>query len=95
MANLHGCYEAFKKLLEKINFGDKDVMFVVGDTVDYGDEPMELLCDMSVRCNVYPVMGEHDRTAFKMLKGFDEMLRSGESPNADYINEMNAWIRCV
>ena len=57
VANLHGCYEAFKKLLEKINFGDKDVLFVVGDTVDYGDEPMELLCDMSVRCNVYPVMG--------------------------------------
>lgn len=92
VANLHGCYEAFKKLLEKINFGDKDILFVVGDTVDYGDEPMELLCDMSVRCNVYPVIGEHDRTAFKMLKGFDEMLKSGESPDADYIGEMNAWI---
>lgn len=92
VANIHGCYDAFKKMLEKINFGDDDILFILGDIVDYGEGSMELIEDISVRYNVYTVAGEHDRTAYKMLKGFDEMLRSGKAPDADYISEMQEWV---
>lgn len=92
VANLHGCYGAFKRLLEKINFKDDDVMFVLGDMVDYGDESMELLEDLSVRYNIYPIAGEHDRKAYKMLKAFYSMLKDGTAPDADYIAEMNEWV---
>ncbi len=91
-ANLHGCYTKFMELLRQIKFKDKDVMYVLGDIVDHGDEPMELVCDLSMRYNVYTVAGEHDLTALRMLSGFERMLKSGEAPSAAFKSDMIAWM---
>ena len=91
VSNIHGNYSKFKELLDKISFSDNDIMYVLGDIVDYGDESMEVVCDLSVRMNVYPVMGEHDALAYKMLSGFDEMLKKGGTPDAEVITEMQSW----
>ena len=48
VSNLHGNYTKFKALLKTINFKDTDVMYVLGDIVDYGEESMELVGDLSV-----------------------------------------------
>ena len=48
VANLHGCFDKFKRLLKEIRFSDDDVMYVIGDIVDHGEEPIELLCDLSM-----------------------------------------------
>ena len=77
VSNLHGCYDKFKELLEEIRFRDRDVMYLLGDLVDYGDQPMELIADISMRYNVYPIAGEHDFTAVKMLSGMDKLLAAG------------------
>lgn len=92
IANPHGAYTQFVRLLEVINFGKDDVMFVLGDIVDYGDEPMDLLCDLTFRENIWAISGEHDRLAYRMLKGFDDMLKNGGTPDADYIAEMTDWM---
>ena len=91
ISNIHGNYTKFKEMLDKISFSDNDIMYVLGDIVDYGDETMEVVCDLSVRMNVYPIMGEHDALAYKMLSGFDEMLKNGGTPDAEFIAEMQAW----
>ncbi len=36
MSDLHGCLEKYLKMLEKINFGAEDTMYVLGDIVDRG-----------------------------------------------------------
>ena len=91
MSNLHGCYQKYKEMLAKINFKDSDILYVLGDIVDYGEQPMELIADMSMRYNVYPVVGEHDYKAVRMLREFDQMLKSGAAPNPEYIAEMTEW----
>lgn len=93
ISNIHGNYQKFKSILAQISFKDSDVMYVLGDLVDFGDESMELLADLSIRLNVYPVAGEHDFLAVRMLKGFSAMLESGAAPDADYIAEMTAWVQ--
>ena len=93
MSDLHGNYQKFLQMLEKINFSDNDVLYVNGDILDYGDEPMELIADLSVRLNVYPVAGEHDFLGARMLKGFDGMLKSGATPDPEYIAEMTQWVQ--
>ena len=93
MANLHGEYEKFKALLSQISFSDNDLLYVLGDVVDYGTESMELIADLSVRVNVYPVAGEHDFLAARMLAGFSKMLESGATPDPSYIAEMTAWVQ--
>lgn len=92
ISNPHGCYDQFVTLLETIKFGKDDVMFVLGDVVDYGPETMDLLCDLTYRENIWPVAGEHDRRAYRMLLGFDKMLKEGGTPDADYIAEMSEWV---
>jgi len=92
VSNLHGNYTKFKQLLSAISFKDTDLMYVLGDIVDYGDESMELIGDLSVRYNVYPIVGEHDYTALKMLSGFEEMVKSGETPDKKFITKMTEWV---
>lgn len=91
VSNLHGNYTKFKELLRVISFKDTDIMYVLGDIVDYGEESMELVGDLSVRYNIYPIVGEHDYTAVKMLSGFEKMLKSGDTPDKKFIGKMTEW----
>ena len=68
MADIHGCYEQYRRMLDKINFKDSDTLYVLGDVVDRGEQPMKVLHDMSMRANVYPVMGNHDYIAAILLE---------------------------
>lgn len=59
-SDLHGCLEDWKSLLKKIHFHDSDTMFVLGDCVDLGPEPIGLLHDMMQYPNVFPLLGNHE-----------------------------------
>ena len=43
VSDIHGDLERFDKLLEKISFSEEDTMYVIGDVVDRGKEPIKLL----------------------------------------------------
>ena len=68
MSDLHGRYELYRKMLESIDFSEEDELYVLGDVVDRGPEPIKLLADMSMRPNVYPILGNHDYTAACFLR---------------------------
>lgn len=91
VSDIHGCFDKFKELLTKINFTDNDIMYVLGDIVDYGEQPIELLCDLSMRVNVIPVLGERDFKAYKLLTALDRMLAEGSMPDPDVLSEMAQW----
>lgn len=93
ISDIHGNYQKFKSILAEIGFKDQDTLFILGDVVDFGESSMELIADISVRVNVFCVAGEHDFLAARMLKGFAKMLKSGASPDPDYITEMTAWVQ--
>ena len=90
-ANLHGEAARFAALLQTIRFKDSDLLYVLGDSVDFGEGAMDLLTDMSMRANVYPLAGEHDFKALRMLSGFEKMLQNGSAPTAEFSAEMTAW----
>ncbi|MBQ9801964.1 MAG: fructose-bisphosphatase class III [Clostridia bacterium] len=91
VANLHGELQRFKALLEKVRFSKSDILYVLGDTADYGADTAALLTELSMCENVYPIAGEHDFLALRMLTGFDTMLREGGMPDAEFAAEMTAW----
>ena len=97
VSNLHGHFEEYKTLLQTIRFNaDRDVLYVLGDTVDYGPDPMGLIEDMSYRLNVYPIAGEHDFTAVKMLAGYEKMqaaMAKGQAPDKEFVSELTAWVQ--
>ena len=68
MSDLHGCYEKYKKMLEKIKFNDEDTLYMLGDVVDRGDSGIKILQDMMKHKNIIPIRGNHDYLAYIMLK---------------------------
>lgn len=92
VSDIHGCFDKFKKLLKEIQFCDDDVMYVLGDIVDHGEEPIELLCDLSMRYNVIPILGDRDYKAYRLLTELNKML-SGETPDPDALSEMAEWMQ--
>lgn len=91
VANMHGALDKYKALLKTIHFSKKDVLYVLGDTADYGADAAALLTELSMCENVYPIAGEHDFLALRMLTGFDKMLKDGSMPDAEFAAEMTAW----
>ncbi len=91
MSDIHGNYVGFQRMLKEINFGDDDLLYIVGDLLDYGADSMALINDISMRTNVYSVVGDHDLLALRMLRGFSKMLESGAAPDPAFAEEIKAW----
>ena len=69
MSDLHGCYDKYVKMLEKIKFNDKDTLYILGDIVDRGPDGIKILQDViNNRINVFVLCGNHENMASRVLK---------------------------
>ena len=68
ISDIHGCYNEYQKLLRTISFSDNKTLYVLGDVVDRGPQPIKVLRDMMCRPNVIPILGNHEYMAMKCLK---------------------------
>ena len=68
MADLHGAFDKYKRMLETIDFREEDDLFVLGDVVDRGPDPVAILRDMAARANVVPITGNHEVMALRVLR---------------------------
>lgn len=68
MSDLHGCYDLYVKMLEKVNFSDDDTLYILGDVVDRGPDGIKILQHMMKRKNVIGILGNHDYTALRMFE---------------------------
>lgn len=90
ISDIHGYYEEYLELLEQIKFKETDNLYVLGDIVDKGPEPVKVLQDMMFRVNVFPILGNHDYSAMKLLMA---MKKGSESFSAEEQREMKAWMQ--
>lgn len=60
ISDIHGEYEKFIRLLEKISFSDRDTLYVLGDVLDRGPHPVKVLLKMMEMPNVIPIAGNHE-----------------------------------
>lgn len=68
ISDIHGCYNEYRKALEKVNFNANDTLYVLGDCIDRGYASVKVLQDMMNRPNVIPLVGNHEFMALKVLK---------------------------
>ena len=74
MSDLHGCYDKYIKMLEKINFSDNDTLYILGDIVDRGPDGIKILLDIYNRKNVIALRGNHDYLAHYLLYQLNPVL---------------------
>ena len=67
IGDIHGSKDKYDEMLSKISPKDTDAIFVLGDVIDIGEDSIEILQDMMYRANIYPVLGEHEYIAKKIL----------------------------
>ena len=79
VSDLHGCYEKYIKMLEKIQFRETDTLYVLGDVVDRGDGGIKILLDMIQRKNEIPLRGIHDYLAYCQIKNLTQPLQKQDT----------------
>lgn len=67
MSDLHGCYDKYMQMLEKICFSKEDTLYILGDVVDRGENGMKILLDIAKRENMFLLLGNHDLQARILL----------------------------
>ena len=67
MSDLHGHFEKYKEMLKTIKLKDSDSLFLLGNICDKGPSPFAIMQDALMRCNVFPIIGECDYKALRML----------------------------
>ena len=94
MSDIHGEYDKFLKMLEIIHFSDEDTLFILGDIIDRGEKSVELLQDLSMRFNVYPIFGNHELMALSILKKLYLEINNDTLSilNEQFIEELNNWL---
>lgn len=68
ISDIHGCYEEYRELLAKINFSQNDKLYILGDAMDRGPEPIKVIHDIMMRPNVTYIIGNHDFIMLKLMK---------------------------
>ena len=68
ISDIHGCYKEYIELLEKINISPNDKLYILGDAMDRGPEPIKVIRDIMMRPNVTYIIGNHDFIMLKLMK---------------------------
>ena len=96
VSDLHGCFEQYQELLAKIDFSETDELYVLGDVVDRGPEPIRILQDMMKRPNVIFILGNHDFIMYVLMKKLSvEITEENYATHltADILLDYNLWLQ--
>lgn len=95
ISDIHGCYDELIELVKLIDLQDEDTLYIIGDTVDRGPKPVEVLSWMMMQPNVIPIMGNHEYMMMKVLlpglKEVDSEEIIDKTMTLDYLTDVNLW----
>lgn len=95
ISDIHGCYAQYRELLKKINFSEEDELFILGDALDRGPEPIKLLLDIMNCKNATFIMGNHDATALMVLQQLAKEITDENIAEitSDVLNDCSLWFQ--
>lgn len=96
MSDIHGCYDKYHQMIEKLKLTADDALFVLGDVIDYGDDGIRILKDMMYRANVYPVLGEHEYIAkqvFPLIEQAKSLEECAEYVHGEDAVTLGNWLK--
>ncbi len=72
-SDIHGNLDRLKRLIKEIELSKEDVLYIIGDLVDRGEEPIEVIEYIMDKPNIEVIMGNHDEMMLYSLKYKDEV----------------------
>lgn len=74
ISDLHGSYDKFIKLLEEIKFNENDELYILGDVLDRGEKPLEILDYIVSHKNITLLKGNHEQMYIDFYENNDISL---------------------
>lgn len=68
ISDIHGQYDMFIELLDKIKLKDTDTLYILGDVLDRGPHPIKTLWKLMEMPNVICLVGNHELMALECLE---------------------------
>lgn len=68
MSDIHGCYDKMIEMLDKIDFNESDTLYILGDVVDRGPDPIKILQYIMKNKNIELILGNHERMFLDYLE---------------------------
>lgn len=91
--DIHGEYDMFIELLNKINLSDDDTLYILGDYVDRGPEPIKVIQKIMSMSNVVCLIGNHDCMCYRVLRYFDtDMEKLSEEKKVNFALDSMDWL---
>lgn len=90
VSDLHGRFDLYRLLLERLHFSGNDTLYILGDLVDRGEQGLAIILDVMDRPNVHVLMGNHDYLASAILGKLSLGFRPGE--RADWQEMIDRWL---
>ena len=78
ISDVHGCYDLFLKMLDKINFSEDDTLYLLGDMIDREPDGIRLMQDVMRRKNVVPFLGNHEDMLYRVIRSIGKKLTKAE-----------------
>ena len=67
MSDIHGEYDKFMELLDKIGFNENDTLYILGDIFDRGPHPIKIIRKIMQMPNVICIVGNHELMGMRCL----------------------------
>lgn len=93
MSDIHGNYNAYIKMLEKIDFKGDDKLYIIGDILDRGQNPVKLILDVMKRPNIEVLAGNHCVMACECLPFLMQEIteKSLEKLDVEMVEKLLDW----
>ena len=92
MSDIHGKLNMFKQMLKKIRFSDNDTLYLLGDYVDRGEEPIETVQFIKSKKNFMPIAGNHDLMAYTLLSAYDVINVQDYDTQLEIKDRISFWL---
>ena len=90
ISDIHGEYDLFIKLIDKIGFSERDELFVCGDIIDKGQDSVKLLKFIKSMPNARCIIGNHE---YAFLKKYWAIMQNSPQDFDQVLNELQSYFQ--
>ena len=93
ISDIHGEYQRLIKLLKKIDFNDSDMLYLLGDMIDRGNQSLKILQFAMQHQNIIALMGNHEYMAIQPLNWLSSNdISQLKNMSADLTKDFVEWL---
>ncbi len=92
ISDIHGQFDMFMKMMDKINFNSNDKLYILGDAMDRGPKSAECMEYIMEHKNIEYLIGNHDLMFLNSCNVFFEYIKEEKCPiNCRYIYKISSY----